>query len=145
MTYNKRKERIEEIFNNFQSLRRALFLKKKFRPNMLEITPSQWAVLGLVGNLKETTVKDVAHILRMSSPAVSQLVEALVKNNYVSKKVNLKDRRESTLVLSLKSRKHMEMMKKKAFQDMTHILKVLNNQEFEQFYKLNKKITANIK
>lgn len=138
-----RLQKLEELMESFQAFKKPV----AFRGGALKmprITPSQWMVLRIISQRNISTVKDISEALNMSSSAATQLVDGLVHSRYVVRKVNKTDRRKVTLTLSEKSTKDIERMKKHMLQQMLSIFKVLNDQEFEQLYKLNKKITDSL-
>lgn len=140
-----RKKQLEELFENFQVIKRSLMNCPKNMHKTHRITPSQWMVLRMIDQKKETTVKTLAGILSISSSATTQLVDALVKKGYISRKESPKDRRSILLNLTLKTKKKFAGMKKEAIQQLSEIFKVLTNMELEKYLELNKKITLNLK
>lgn len=140
---NNRLQKLEELMESFQAFKKPVALKGGSL-KMPRITPSQWMVLRIISQRNISTVKDISEALNMSSSAATQLVDGLVHSRYVVRKVNKTDRRKVTLTLSEKSTKDIERMKKHMLQQMLSVFKVLNDQEFEQLYKLNKKITDSL-
>jgi DNA-binding MarR family transcriptional regulator len=134
-----RKEKIEQLVENFQSLRRATALRSGL-PKTPSITPSQWVALRHVAQRGESTVKEVAHSLGITSSAATQLIDGLVRNQYVVRKANANDRRIVTLTLSKKSAARMERMKKDIIKKFLAIFRVLSDREFDQYVILNKKL-----
>lgn len=140
---NNRLQKLEELMESFQSFKKPIAFKGGSL-KIPRITPSQWMVLRIISQRNVSTVKDISKALNMSSSAATQLVDGLVHSRYVVRKVNKTDRRKVTLTLSKKSTKDIERMKKHMLQQMLSMFKVLNDQEFEQLYKLNKKITDSL-
>ena len=137
---NNRLQKIEELMESFQSFKRPVAFGHG-HSKMSKITPSQWMALRIIGKFGTCTVKDISKSLHLTSSAVTQLVDGLVKSRYVARKINTKDRRKVTLMLSQKGIRDIEGMKKQMLDQMLSVFKVLNDKEFEQLYKLNKKIT----
>lgn len=88
----------------------------------------------------ESTVKDVAKALGITSSAATQLVDGLVSSGYVNRKTDEEDRRAVALTLSKKTKEHVNKMKKQGIQKFLTLFKVLNDKEFNQYLELNKKI-----
>ena len=94
----KRKKAIEQIVNNFQILKNKMYLKVVINQKK-EITNSQWFVLCIIEKHPNFGIKEISKILSISSSAGTQLVNGVVKNGYVLRATNLKDRRELNLKL----------------------------------------------
>jgi DNA-binding MarR family transcriptional regulator len=135
-----RKEKVEELLAGLQSLRRSMSFKMAGSAKIPRITASQWGVLMFVEQRGESTVKDVAKALGVTSSAATQLVDGLVVSGYLMRETHAEDRRTVTLTLSKKSKSHVEGMKKQALQKFLKIFEALNDKEFDQYCALNKKI-----
>ena len=78
----------------------------------------------------------------MSSSAVTQFVDALVQNGYVTRQENPDDRRLIQLKLSQKGKNYIATTKETRFAEMTGLFDALTNTELETFLRLHKKITS---
>ena len=94
----------------------------------------------LVSERGESTVKDAAKALGITSSAATQLVDGLSASGYLLRKTSVEDRRVVALTLSKKSKNQVEKMKKRALQKFLKIFEALNDREFDQYFKLNKKL-----
>lgn len=108
------------------------------------ITPSQWMVLKLIDQQKEVSVKALAKKLSISSSATTQLIDGLVKEEYVQRKENPDDRRSILLTLHKKAHTRMKAMKKEAFKQLSKLFDALTDEELDQYLALNRKITQTI-
>lgn len=135
-----RKEKVEELLADLQSLRRAMTFRMAGPANTPRITPSQWGVLMLIEERGESAVKDVAKALGITSSAATQLVDGLVSNGYVVRKMHAEDRRTVTLTLSKKTRTQVDRTKRQGLQKLLKFFEVLSDREFNQYFALNKKI-----
>jgi DNA-binding MarR family transcriptional regulator len=135
-----RKEKVQELFASFDSLRRAMAFGVIGSAKMPPITPSQWGALMMIEQRGESTLKDVAKALGVTSSAATQLVEGLVRSGYVVRGTHAKDRRAVVLTLSKKTRTHINAMKKQAVQKSLAIFEMLDDTEFDQYILLTKKI-----
>ena len=142
---NDRKQKVEELLLDLRSLRRPMAFKMGGSEKMPRITPSQWGALMTIEQKKESTVKEVAKSLGITSSASTQLVDGLVKSGYLMRKTHDKDRRTVTLTLSKKSLGHVEKMKKYALERFLKIFQALNDREFDQYFGLTKKIVRGFK
>lgn len=137
---NSRKQKVEEFLSDLKLLKRAMTFRMAGSAKIPRITPSQWGALMCIEEQGESTVKDVAKALGITSSAATQLVDGLVSNGYVAREVHAEDRRRVTLTLSKKTRAHVEKMKKLSTQKFLDFFKVLNDREFNHYLALNKKI-----
>lgn len=104
------------------------------------VTPAQMGMLMVIEQCGESTVKDVAKTLGITSSAATQLVDGLVMGGYLTRKISTEDRRAVTLALSKKSKNQVERMKKHTLERFLTVFKVLNDTEFNRYLALNKKI-----
>ena len=141
---NKRKQKVEELIRNFQPLRHAMTLPTTQYEGIPRITSSQWGVLMFVEQFGESTVKDVAKSLCISSSAATQLVDKLVTSGYVVREMHTQDRRAVTLTLSKKTKIRVNKMKKEVLQKFLKFFEVLNDKELDQYILLNKKIVERL-
>jgi DNA-binding MarR family transcriptional regulator len=139
-----RKQKVKELLENFYSLRRMMVFHTSSRLKIPRITSSQWGVLMFVEQRNESTVKDVAQALGISSSATTQLVDGLVASGYIVRKTSTEDRRTVALTLSTKTQKQVEKMKKEGLQKFLKLFEVLNDKEFDQYLLLNKKIVEKL-
>ena len=135
-----RKQKIGELLEGMRSLRRSMTFRGIGSPAMPRITPSQWGVLMLIEQRGEISVKEAATALRISSSASTQLVDGLVKSNYVERETHTEDRRAVVLTLSKKMKKQVEKMKGQMIQKFLEVFEVLTDKEFNQYCSLHRKI-----
>jgi DNA-binding MarR family transcriptional regulator len=139
-----REQKVKELMESFHSLRRSMAFKPTRATKMPRITPSQWGVLMLIGRPEESTVKDVAKALRISSSAATQLIDGLVVSGYVVREEHAEDRRRVMLTLSSKTKSQFEKMKKQSVERFLKFFEALNDKEFDQYIALNKKIVERL-
>jgi len=135
-----RKQKVEAFLTDLHAFKRVMTFKMAGSASMPRITPSQWGALMCIEERDESTVKEVAKALSITSSAATQLIDGLVENGYVARKTREKDRRAVTLTLSKKTRTHISVMKKRGIQKFLTLFEVLNDEEFDQYLFLNKKI-----
>ncbi len=139
-----RKQKIQELMENFQSLKRTMVFRAPGAVNMPRITPSQWGVLMFLEQSNESTVKEVAKALGITSSAATQLIDGLVTSKYIVRETFEEDRRTVILTLSKKTKAQVDKMKKEGLQKFLKLFEVLNNKEFDQYILLNKKIVERL-
>lgn len=130
---------IENIINNFQ------VVKNKISTTMAEesrggITNSQWFVLYLIEKHDKISVKAISESLCISSPASTQLINALVKDGYVMRAASANDKRQLDLKLSAKGRKKIAEMKKRHVATAKGFFKALSDKELGQLLALQNKM-----
>jgi DNA-binding MarR family transcriptional regulator len=135
-----RKQKVKELLENFQSLRRSMAFHAPGALNIPRITPSQWGVLMFVEQKSKSSVKDVAKALGITSSAATQLIDGLVASGYMVRETPEKDRRTVVLTLSKKTKAQVDKMKKEGLRKFLYLFEVLNDKEFGQYILLNKKI-----
>ena len=135
-----RKQKLEELLESFGSLRRHLTSRGADYATMPRITPSQWGVIMLIQQRDESSVKEIATALHISSSAATQLVDGLVKSGYVAREEHTKDRRAVALTLSKKTIKQVAKMKGRMIQNFLKVFEILSDKEFSQYCALHKKI-----
>src|ERR1035437_1406312 len=128
-----RKQKIEELIENLHSLKRTMVFGASGGMNMPRITPSQWGVLMFIEQRGETTVKDIANTLKITSSAATQLVDGLVVSRYVARKNSESDRRTVILTLTKNTKAQVDKMKKEGLEKFLELFEVLNDKEFNQY------------
>lgn len=135
-----RKEKVEAFLIDLQSLRRAMTFKVAGSAKLPRITPAQWGAFMVIEVRGESTVKEVAKALGITSSAATQLVDGLVEGGYVAKKEDSEDRRAVTLTLSKNAAAQVEKMKKRGVLKFLKLFEGLTDAELDQYLALNRKI-----
>ena len=135
-----RKQLIEEILASFHSFRHKMKTKAPNSRKESRITHSQWFVLGIIEHCKDASIKDISETLGMSSSAITQLVDGLVKSGYVLRQDDPKDRRSVQLGVSPKGKKQIGVMREKRINQMSKLFDALSDSELETYLRLHKKI-----
>ena len=133
-----RSEVIEVIFDSMHVLRRKM---TAYCAKDSEITPAQWAVLRvLLHQESPLNLKEVAESLGMSGSAATQLVEALVKKDYLQREVDPQDRRLVKLSISKEFQKKLEVKKKTSMKRVVRLFDALSDKELARYAELNQKL-----
>ena len=117
--------------------RTADFLAEK------ELSPNQWAVLGLAHKNSVTHVSEVAEKLFMRAASASELIENLVQKDLLKRKENKDDRRRKDLLLTNKGKEFVETTEQNLSQHMQPLLKNITNQDIRGYIKTLQLITEN--
>ncbi len=110
----------------------------------MPVTPSQGFVLRFVAKNGPANVKSIAKTLHVTSSAATQLIDGLVDNGYLVRKINSSDRRIITLSLSEKAKKLFREFKEQGLNKMTKLFNALTDKELVKYADLNKKILNKI-
>jgi DNA-binding MarR family transcriptional regulator len=143
-----RTKKLQELFESFQTIRRGMVLPKTSESPvgaLSGITLSQWMVLRLIEQNTGGTVKYIASELGISSSATTQLIDGLVRDGYVLRREHTTDRRLVELRLSSKAKKEIGAVQKRILTKLEHLFHTLTDTEFDQYVRLNKKITERLK
>ena len=135
-----RTQQVAALLEGFASLRRSMTSHHHHSTDLPRITPSQWGVVMLIQQRGESSVKDIAHELHISSSAATQLIDGLVASGYVVREEHAQDRRAVTLTLSTKTKRQVAKMKERMMHNFLEIFAVLGDTEFKQYCALQKKI-----
>lgn len=128
---------------NFRALRRTVAFHAP-GGHLPRITHSQWGALMSIERSGESTVRDVAKTLGVTSSAATQLVDGLVQSGYVQRQASPKDRRTVILTLTKKTKVQVDNMKKERLRKFLKFFEVLDDREFNQYIALNKKIVERL-
>ena len=140
----RRRQLIEEITHGFHTIGNVIKNKLAGLSHKKGVTHSQWFVLMLIGHAGPIGVKGLSEILDMSSSAVTQFVDVLVRNGYVTRCENPIDRRSIQLEITLKGKRHISNTKEMRIAEMESLFDTLTDQELEQLALLQNKISANV-
>jgi len=135
-----RKKMVEEILQDFQSLKRKMVKDGQFSFPKFHITPAQWHVLFIVKNHDGISLKEIARTLEITSSAATQLVDGLVESGFVIRENDTVDRRSLKIKLSKKHEKLVQEMRTKGMERISLLFSALNDEEISTFYKLFKKM-----
>ncbi len=136
-----RKQKVEELMERIHAMKRQMTIGASSCTKMPRITPAQWGVVVLIEQRNGSTVKDIATALGVTSSAATQLVDGLVASGYVTRKQDPKDRRRVTLMLSVETKRHVSQMKEQVSKRLLKFFKILDDKEFDQYIRLNEKLS----
>jgi DNA-binding MarR family transcriptional regulator len=86
------------------------------------------------------SVKEIAKLLHVTSSAVSQLIDGLIKKKLVSRKENAKDRRVINIAVTEMARNHFNNFRKKYLASAAKVFSGLDNKEIGKFIELLSKV-----
>jgi len=138
-----RKIIIEKTIENIYAIKHRIMYEMAFFFKEAGITHSQLAVLRILKKNENVNIKDIAGMLEITSSAITQIVNELVKKGFILRKRNPEDRRTLNLVLSEKATIQIDSIKNKSFSELYSLFEVLSDDELLDYYKLNNKIIGN--
>lgn len=106
-------------------------------------TRSQVGILVLIGHLGVQNTKELAARLEMTPSAVTQLVDALVRDKLLSRREDRADRRIVWLELTAKGRKQLAVFKKQRQKFLAVALRPLGETHLRQLISIQNRIIAN--
>jgi DNA-binding MarR family transcriptional regulator len=107
-------------------------------------TRAQVGVLFMLAHDGPQTTKDLAARLAMTSSAVTQLVDGLVRDKSIARKEDKDDRRRIQLSLTDNGKKRLAEAKKQHVTVFTRLFNGLSDEELVQLHKIQQKIIANL-
>lgn len=130
-------EKLIHLIKNIHSRQECDFGQWKLsRPQVMS--------LFFIGKKKEgVSAKELKDFLNVTSGAITQLVDVLVKKKLVCRKEDKDDRRVSRLMLTETTKRKISTFKKKYHRSMHPFFSELNEKELESFVKLMEKIKTN--
>ena len=138
-----RKKLIEKTIENIYALKHRIMNEMAFFFKETGITHSQMTVLRILKKNENINLKDIAGMLGITSSATTQIVDELVKKDFLLRKRNPDDRRTVNLTLSEKAITQFNSIKNKSFSEFFSLFEVLSDDELLDYYKLNNKIIGN--
>jgi len=112
--------------------------------NEMQITHPQWIVLHHIKRCKMINIKDLANLLGITSSAITQIVDGLVKKELLLRKRNKEDRRILDIELSGKAISKFDSIKNTSFNTLSALFDVLDDEELQDYRDLNNKIASRI-
>ena len=111
----------------------------------LDITPVQSRIILFINEKKEVTATDILDKFNsINKSTLSEILNNLEKNNYISRKEAKDDSRKKIIYLTDKAREVINVLKKN-FDNVAHkVLDDISNDEYDTFKKMLDKMERNI-
>lgn len=139
-----RKAQIEDLIQKFHSIKQKMLKGSFLLSAHNQIPNSQWMVLHSVYHNEGIGIKELSQMLGISSSAVTQLVDSLVKRGHLIREVNLEDRRALKIRVSKKTRNSISFGKAHAFSKVYSLFDVLTDEELQVYCDMSKKVADRI-
>lgn len=138
------KQQIQRFFEAMSGLHLAISGSKLDPLRKFKLSPPQVKVLYLI-NHGDQTVNQIARQMNISSSAVTQMIEGLVKSGYLERRTDSKDRRVVHVLFTERGKKRFEEFRKIHFEHMEKLLSALSDHEMETLISLPEKIARALK
>ena len=138
-----RKPIIESIVNNLQSIKRVLASGGHTVNKGLGITMTQASVLFLIKHKGTMNVTEIANALGVTKSAATQLIDGLVRQNFVVRETDREDRRVLKINLSDTSRKRIADLRGKTVKMLSTKFDILSDKELVNLGKITQKLCGN--
>lgn len=102
-----------------------------------DLTMMEWVLLGLVANSQksEYSMSDLADILDVGLPLVTNMVDRVASFGYIDRKVSSGDKRLKYIIITKKGLKLAKKIEQELRQNMKLWLSDINRQELEGYVK----------
>ena len=132
-----RQELLQELIDKFTRTIHGIHKGQSFPFGDFIISQQQAAILFFLFTKKnESSVKEIAKFLHVTSGAVTQFIDGLIDKKLVMRKENLSDRRVINIELTKTTKNKFDDFKKKYFANASRAFGDLNNAEIKQLIKL---------
>ncbi len=137
-----RRDYIERIMFCFMSLRKGIVQQDS--TDICRLPLGQTEAFMVINHEGSISVGSLAQRLSITSGAVTQLIDPLVKLGYVERIVDNKDRRITNLALTSEGKAFRAAMIASKQQKAKQVLEVLSDEELKTMTKLMEKVTGAI-
>jgi len=107
-------------------------------------TALQYRGLHLIREIPGITVGELAKNCMMSSAAVAQFLERLVKTGWVEKKTDTRDKRVSHLSLTSAGKKQLQELNQKMTKKLEGMLSLISEEDFNHLLRIQKTLLQNL-
>lgn len=109
-----------------------------------EVTYGECQILLLIEKHPEKSQERLRYDLKVDKSAITRMIKKLVDKGYVQKTINTRDRRNSSLSLTIEGTKKLEIIHIALAKGNQRLLSGLAAEEQKQVYMLLKKMCQNI-
>lgn len=109
------------------------YFNKLIKDNDLDVTTEQWVILNAVHSNPGASQTDLARISLKDKTNVTRILDLLVKKGYVTRNVDIKDRRIYSITLTDTGESTLERLIRISDEANTAFVKELKTNEYEVF------------
>lgn len=110
-----------------------------------DITIDQCLVLIILNNDSTSSQTEIAKLIFKDYASITRMIELMVRNEYLVRRVNESDRRKFKLEITEKGKNALELLTPKIKENRQRALFGLSSQEIDQLESLLQKIISNCK
>lgn len=140
----KREELVEHFFNSEQSLQRAWKLQFQKVLGNEGLSLAQMGMLFMIKNRQPIKASDLAKELQISRSAVTQLMEPLNRQHYITREEDSQDRRIQYIKLSDNGVKELARLEKIRKDFFARSITSLTDEELETIVRIQRKMIHEI-
>jgi len=141
---SRRDELITSIFEAMNATKRSMHGRLHALIGDSPISRSQLELLFVLKQLQPVTSKKLADHMQLTPGAVSQLVEGLADEAFVSRETDPSDRRLQILRLSKSGMQELQRIEKNRHELFKHVLDDLTDDELALLLRINQKIATHL-
>ena len=107
------------------------------------LNPTQWFILGQIKEQNGVRAVDIAALLRVEAPLITNLTDDLVDSGLIKKVADSGDKRAKLLELTPKGAKLIPQVEKSLQAKLNDLLKGINDSELKTYQKVLEAIVKN--
>jgi MarR family 2-MHQ and catechol resistance regulon transcriptional repressor len=140
-----RRQKIQSIFELMMELKSHVLSSKEAVLKKYELSPAQMRILYLVGRQGQVTTSELAEHICQTNPAVTQIVDGLVKSGFLQRQPSTEDRRVVYLTFSVEGKAKFTEFMGEHLTLLETLMADLDDNELETLIRLQTKILNNSK
>lgn len=129
-----------EVADLLLAFKQMLHRQVKHRGKAGTLSPSQVQALLFIQQTPQTLMRDLSTCLAITPPSATALVTGLIQAGFLTRSIDLRDRRAIHLKLTTRGRKILDQRLQGVSQGLNVMMNALSPQESQQFIQLLKKI-----
>lgn len=139
-----RTDLLKEIFSTFTGMQRLMHSQFQRAFEELKIAPSQLQLLFIIEDAQPISLKDLAARTYLTPGAITQLIDILVENNYISRTPHEKDRRITCVSMTALGAEKITALKARKQEMYEQVVSNLNNEELRVYLKVQQKMIQHL-
>jgi DNA-binding MarR family transcriptional regulator len=137
---NKRSQNLQELFATSAVIQRLMhaYIHRSF--DELGLAPSHLQLLQFIEREQPVSLKRLAEHMRLTPGAITQLVESLVRAEYVTRTPDAADRRVINIALTSAGGEKIGALSRKKQSLLAKVVADLNDEELQVFLRVQQKM-----
>ena len=138
-------EELEQLFTSMMHLGKIVAQKSQISFEERNATMLQFAVLSSIKEQPKTTMGELASNLQLSVSSATQLIERLVKANFVERVMDQTDRRITRIALTDQGFKEHARIREEMLKTMEHIFSKIPQKDRSELIRIHIELIASLK